>query len=90
MAAQTRKIEIFSAGCPKCEDAIARVREAACPSCEIEVLNMMLPEVQKRASVLGILSLPAVAIDGKLAQCCSGRGVDIDLLKTAGLGVPLG
>lgn len=88
--ATTRKIEIFSAGCPKCEEAIARVREAACPSCEIEVLSMMEPETQRRASALGVLSLPAVAIDGKLAHCCTGRDVDIKTLKTAGLGVRLG
>jgi hypothetical protein len=89
MAGPTRKIEIFSAGCPKCEDAIRRVKEAACPSCDIEVLNMMLPEVQRRATELGVLSLPAVTIDGKLAGCCAGRSVDIDILKAAGLGRPL-
>ncbi len=84
-----RKIEIYSAGCPICQDTIDRVREAACSSCEIEIRNMMLPEVQRSAAALGILSLPAVVIDGALANCCSGRGVDIDVLRSAGLGVPL-
>ena len=33
MAAK-RKIEVFSAGCATCEEAIAVIRRAACPSCE--------------------------------------------------------
>jgi len=28
-----RKVEIFSAGCPACEETIAAVRQAACPAC---------------------------------------------------------
>jgi hypothetical protein len=33
--------------------------------------------------------VPAVLIDGKLADCCAGRGVDLQVLRTAGLGRPL-
>jgi len=32
-----RKIEIFSAGCPACVDAIEIVNRVACDSCETEV-----------------------------------------------------
>jgi len=35
---------------------------------------------------LGIRSVPAVVIDGKLADCCAGRGVDETVLRAAGLG----
>lgn len=84
-----RRIEIFSAGCSICQDTIDQVRAAACNSCEIEIRDMMLPEVQRSAAELGIRSLPAVVIEGALASCCSGRGVDIEILKSAGLGVPL-
>ena len=28
----------------------------------------------------------AIVIDGTLANCCSGRGVDLDVLRQAGLG----
>ena len=42
-----------------------------------------------RAKELGIRSVPAVVIDGKLASCCAGRGVDIEVLKAAGLGKAL-
>lgn len=84
-----RKIEIYSAGCSICNDVIDQVREAACKSCDIVIRDMMLPEVQRNAAGLGILSLPAVVIDGKLANCCSGRGVDLDFLRQAGLGQPM-
>ena len=46
------------------------------------------PSVSRRAKNLGIKSVPAVVIDGKLADCCAGRGPDIEALKAAGLGVP--
>jgi glutaredoxin 3 len=82
----TRKIEIFSAGCKVCDDVVEQVRAAACPSCEIAVVSMADTDVAARARSLGIASLPAVVIDGKLASCCAGRGVDIEVLRAAGLG----
>lgn len=85
MAAK-RKVEIFSAGCPACNDAIALVQQIACPSCEVSVLDMDDANVATRAKGLGIRSVPAVVIDGKLADCCSGRGPDESTLRAAGLG----
>ena len=84
-----RRIEIFSAGCALCDDVVAQVRDAACPSCDISVLDMTAPEVRRRAADLGIRSVPAVAVDGRLADCCAGSGVDIDALRAAGLGRPV-
>lgn len=89
MASQKRKIEVFSAGCPCCEGIIQEIKRASCPSCEVTVLDMNEAEVAERAKHLGVRSVPSVAIDGKLAGCCSGRGPDIDTLRAAGLGVPL-
>ena len=84
-----RKIEVFSAGCPPCEEAVRTVKRIACPSCEVEVLDMHQPEVAARAEQYGVRSVPAVVIDGKLADCCAGRGVDEATLRAAGVGVPL-
>jgi hypothetical protein len=84
--ADQRTIEIFSAGCAVCEGVIKEVREAACASCDVQVLDMKTPEAQSRAAVLGVKSLPAVAIDGALADCCAGRGPDLAVLRAAGLG----
>jgi glutaredoxin 3 len=84
-----RKIEIFSAGCPACDEAVALVKSIACPSCEVEVLDMRKGDVAVRAKRYGVRSVPAVAVDGKLADCCAGRGVDESSLRAAGVGMPL-
>ena len=84
-----RKIEIFSAGCSVCDDTVRRVKAMACPSCEIEVVDTKGPGSADRMRALGIRTVPAVVIDGRLADCCSGRGPDEAVLKGAGLGQPL-
>lgn len=87
--ATKRKIEIFSAGCPACEDTVQLVNRIACPSCEVSVLDMNEPGVASRAKSLGIRSVPAVVIDGKLADCCAGRGPDEPTLRASGVGQAL-
>jgi glutaredoxin 3 len=84
-----RRIEIFSAGCPACEETIQLVNRAACPSCEVSILDMHDPQVASRAKSIGIRSVPAVVIDGRLADCCTGRGPDEQTLRALGLGQPL-
>jgi glutaredoxin 3 len=85
----TRTIEVFSAGCGVCTETIEMVQRAACSSCEVTVLDMRDAAVARRAKDLGIRAVPAVVIDGKLADCCSGRGVDEATLRAAGLGQPI-
>lgn len=84
-----RQIEIFSAGCPVCDEAVETVKRIACPSCETAVLDMRQPEVATRAKQLGISRVPAIVIDGKLAECCAASAVDEQVLRAAGVGVPL-
>lgn len=84
-----RKIEIFSAGCSCCNKSVELVEEIACPSCEIEVLDMRQEDAAKKAEEYGVKSVPAIAVNGKLASCCAGRGVDEDALRAAGVGVSL-
>ncbi len=85
-----RKIEIFTAGCPVCEDTIKQVQEAACSCCDVVVYDLNkgceTDECRDKAKAYGVKSLPAVAIDGKLASCCCNNGVDMETLKQAGLG----
>lgn len=84
--ATKRKVEIFSAGCPACQDVVDLVQKVACPSCEVSVLDMNDPNISSRAKGLGVRSVPAVVLDGKLADCCTGRGPDESTLRAAGLG----
>lgn len=83
-----RRVEVFSAGCPACQEAIDLVNRMSCPSCEVTVLDMRKPAVAKRAKSLGIRSVSAVAVDGVLADCCAGRGPDEGSLRAAGIGQP--
>ena len=84
--ARKRKVEVFSAGRAACNEVAETVKRAACPSCEVIVHDMKDVNVARRAKSLGIRSVPAVVIDGKLADCCAGRGVDETVLRAAGLG----
>ncbi len=83
-----RKIEIFSAGCPTCKETVELINRIACPSCEVTAVDTDNADVARRASDLGIQSVPAVVIDGRLADCCAGRGPEESVLRAAGLGQP--
>jgi hypothetical protein len=55
----------------------------------VEILDMRDSAVTAKAKVYGIRSVPAVVVDGKLADCCANRGVDEAALRAAGVGVSL-
>jgi thioredoxin-like negative regulator of GroEL len=75
-----RKVKVFSAGCALCEEVIDVVRREAGSSSEVIVRNMKDARALARAAELGIRSIPAVVVDGRLASRAGG-GVDIQALK---------
>lgn len=81
-----RKVEVFSAGCPICQDTINLVREISCPFCEVTVLDMNDDDVSQRTKAIGIRRVPAVLIYGKLADCCSVGAPNEQDLRKAGIG----
>ncbi len=83
-----RLVEVFSAGCGVCDETIELVRKSACPSCEVVVHDTNDLDVVARARQYGIRSVPAVVVDGHLADCCAGTGVDEASLRSAGIGLP--
>jgi glutaredoxin 3 len=85
----TRKVEVFSSGSCCSERLITAIRAAACPSCEVRVLDVTAAEVSERANQLGVQSVPAVAINDELVCCPCECGPDLAKLRAAGLGVPL-
>lgn len=85
--ATKRQVEVFSAGCPACDDAIQTIENIACDSCEIMVQDTNDPSVADRAKRLGARQVPAVVVDGQLAQCCAS-GLNEDALREAGIGTP--
>ncbi len=88
--ANKRLIEIFTAGCYICENAVKEIKTLACPNCEVKVYDLYKKcntnECVEKAEQYGVKSVPAVAINGKLVDCCSNRGIDYETLKRAGLG----
>ncbi len=79
-------IQVFSAGCPLCADAIDLVGRLSGDSDHVVVHDMTSPAVVSEAYRLGIGSVPAVVIDGRIV----GRvgGIDEADLRAA-LGLPL-
>lgn len=63
---QHKRIEVFSAGCSVCQDAIATIRKIAEGNHHITVWDIYRTSVAKRAKALGIDTVPAVLVDGKL------------------------
>lgn len=86
MAAK-RKIEVFIADCPLCDDTAAMVKRVACASCDVEIHDMHQAAVAAKAKQYGIVRVPAVVINGKLADCCAASGAANEAtLRAAGLG----
>ena len=84
--ATKRKIEVFSAGCSACDEAVALVKGVVCAACGVEVLDMRDSAVAERAKRYGIRRVPAVVVDGQLAECCAGNGINEASLRAAGVG----
>lgn len=58
-----RVIEVFSAGCPLCDETVVRVRQAvAACGCTVIVRAPDSPEAQQ----YGIRAVPAIVVDGQL------------------------
>jgi hypothetical protein len=49
----------------------------------------LLPAWRRAPRKLGVRSVPAVAIDGKLSSCCAGRGPNEATLRATRLSQPV-
>ncbi len=84
-----RTIEVFTAGCPCCDEAVRLVKSLACESCDVQVLDMRSDKtVQARAKEYGVQRVPAVVINGQLTDCCRAGAVDAATLRGLGVGTP--
>ena len=77
---------MFSAGCSACDEAVAVIKRLACELCGVEVLDMRESAAAERAKRYGIKRVPAVVVDGHLAECCGGNGINEASLRAAGVG----
>ncbi|MEN9224256.1 MAG: thioredoxin family protein [Thermostichus sp. HHBFW_bins_43] len=86
-----RLVEVFTAGCPLCDETVNLVRELACDNCEIQIWDLregcVTNECHEKAIQYGIHRVPAVVVNGKLAECCQNQQpISREALLAAGLG----
>lgn len=92
MTTTKRLVELFTAGCPICADAVALVESLACPGCDLRVYDLRegcaTNEGLDKARRYGVTAVPAVAVDGALLDCCRRAPITADRLRAAGIGQP--
>jgi glutaredoxin len=81
-----RTVEFFTAGCPVCDEALETVRGAVCESCDLQVHDMRTEPAQAKARQYGVKRVPAVVVNGQLADCCQQGAVDVGTLQRLGVG----
>lgn len=75
-----KMIEVFSAGCPLCDETLQRVRSRVSNEDELIVQDLHTEAGRRRAASLGVARVPALAIDGSVAECCHMEPVRVELL----------
>ena len=85
-----RTVEVFTAGCPLCDEAVQLVKSVAYPSCEVKIYDLRegcaTNECRDLAQRYGVKTVPAVVVDGNLADCCRAGGVNEATLRALGVG----
>lgn len=84
--ATKRTVEVFTAGCAVCDEAVQAVRKIACDSCDVQVQDMRTEAAKTKARKYGIKRVPAVVVNGQLAECCNQGPVDSGTLQRLGVG----
>ncbi len=82
-----RTVEVFTAGCGLCSDTLARVRQLACESCDVQVHDLTSEAGMAQAREYGVTRAPSVVVNGQLAACCRHGAVDAGVLRGLGVGV---
>lgn len=75
-----KTVDVFTAGCPLCDEAVETVRSLVGDAAEVRVLDTHDPDTARRARELGLSAVPAVVVEGEPASCCGGMGPDEDEL----------
>lgn len=92
MASATRRVEVFTAGCPVCDDTVRLVQSLACQSCEVTIYDLRegcaTNECREKARHYGITAVPAIAVNGVLLESSRRAPITADHLREAGIGRP--
>lgn len=82
-----RLVEVFTAGCPLCDRTVQLVQELACENCQVQIYELHDDRYREKVEQYGIHRVPAVVVDGRLAECCQNQTpVSREALMAAGIG----
>ncbi|WP_286754977.1 thioredoxin family protein [Roseivirga sp. UBA838] len=85
-----RQVEIFTANCPVCDPVVNMAKELACDQCEITIYDLVKQCEDKtcltKLKEYQIKKVPAIAVNGKLLDCCRDQGISKEDLIEAGIG----
>ena len=87
---ERHNVEVFTAGCSLCDEVVQLVllHTVDDPTCSVTILKMTDEWTQKKAREYGVTKVPAIAVNGSLADCCRGSAIDGDTLRSLGIGAP--
>lgn len=85
-----RIVEVFVTGCPLCDHTVKLVKEVMGHHCDVTVWDLredhITDEGRTKLTQYGIHRVPAVVIDGALAECCQiQQPISRETLIAAGL-----
>jgi glutaredoxin 3 len=78
---QTHTIEVFSAGCPICLEALRLVHALAGQEWRVRIYDMETGDAFAKAREYGITRVPSVVIDGQLPTCCQAEALSEGVLR---------
>ena len=84
-----RKVEVFIAGCPLCDETVQLVKKLSCPSCDVTIYDLREKAGVDKAKGYGVNSVPTVVVEKKILDCCIRRKITEEDLKAAGIGIAL-
>jgi len=82
-----KQIEILTAGCPVCEPVVQLVKDTAGVNCDITIHNLSEACNDDVCKKYNVKRLPAIAVDGKLLDCCKNIEITKEDLINAGIGL---
>ena len=82
-----RTVEVFTAGCGLCNEAVETIRGLVCDSCDLQIHDMKSEAGATKAKRYGVTRVPSVVVNGQVADCCRQGGVDEATLRGLGVGV---
>ncbi|MDH2900628.1 MAG: thioredoxin family protein [archaeon] len=60
------RITVFAGNCRLCKDAVQAVEVGKCKECDLEVLDINLPENAQKIKMYDIVAVPTIIIDDKI------------------------